>query len=106
MKKQLCLVPVALAMMATTALPAAASADLAKKHNCLACHQIEKKSVGPAYRDIATKYKGDAGAQAILVEKIRKGGSGVWGPVPMAPNPNVPEADLATLAKWVLDGAK
>ncbi len=93
------------AAAAGAALPALANADLAKKHNCLACHQIAKKSVGPAYKDIAAKYKGDAAASARLVEKIRKGGSGVWGPVPMAPNPNVPAADLETLANWILAGA-
>jgi cytochrome c len=81
---------------------AQASEDLAKKHNCLACHQIDKKSVGPAYRDIAKKYKGQADAVAKLSEKVKKGGSGVWGPVPMAPNPAVPDADIKTLVEWAL----
>lgn len=81
---------------------AQASEDLAKKHNCLACHQVDKKSVGPAYKDIAKKYKGQADAVAKLSEKVKKGGSGVWGPVPMAPNPAVPDADVKALVEWVL----
>jgi cytochrome c len=93
----------ALAAGATlAAAPVRADEALAKKHNCLACHQIDKKSVGPAYRDIAKKYKGQAGIEAKLAEKVKKGGSGVWGPVPMAPNPTVPDADIKTLVEWVL----
>ena len=84
------------------AAPAQADEALAKKHNCLACHQIDKKSVGPAYKEIAKKYKGQADAVAKLSEKVKKGGSGVWGPVPMAPNPAVPDADIKTLVEWVL----
>jgi len=82
--------------------PALADEALAKKHNCLACHQIDKKSVGPAYKDIAKKYKGQAGIAAKLAEKVKKGGQGVWGPVPMPPNAAVPDADLKALVKWVL----
>ena len=81
---------------------AKASDDLAKKHNCLACHMIDKKSVGPAYKEVAKKYKGQADAVAKLSDKIKKGGQGVWGPVPMTPHPNIPDADLRALAKWVL----
>lgn len=84
------------------ASPARADEALAKKHNCLACHQIDKKSVGPSYKDIAKKYKGQAGIEAKLAEKVKKGGSGVWGQVPMAPNPAVPDADVKTLVAWVL----
>jgi cytochrome c len=84
------------------AAPARADEALAKKHNCLACHQLDKKVVGPAYKDIAKKYKGQAGAQAKLAEKVKKGGSGVWGPVPMPPNPAVPDADLKKLVDWIL----
>ena len=84
------------------AAPAQADEALAKKHQCLACHQVAAKSVGPAYKDIAKKYKGQADAAAKLAEKVKKGGSGVWGPVPMAPNPTVPDADLKTLVEWVL----
>ena len=75
---------------------------LAKKYNCLACHAVDKKVVGPAYKDVAAKYKGDAGAEAKLVAKVKNGGSGVWGPIPMPPNSSVPDADVKALVKWVL----
>ncbi|MFN7085751.1 MAG: c-type cytochrome [Burkholderiales bacterium] len=86
------------------AVAPAAMADeaLAKKYNCMACHQIDKKSVGPAYKDVAKKYKGQADAVAKLSDKVKKGGSGVWGPVPMPPNAAVPDADVQKLVKWVL----
>lgn len=85
---------------------AAASADLAKKHNCTACHQVDKKSIGPAYQDVAKKYKGQKDAVAKLSEKIKKGGSGVWGAVPMPPNAAVPDADIKALVEWVMTQAK
>ncbi|MCL4184652.1 MAG: c-type cytochrome [Burkholderiaceae bacterium] len=94
------------AAAAGVAAPALASADLAKKYNCIACHSVDKKMVGPAYKDVAAKYKGDASAAAKLVEKVKKGGSGVWGPVPMPPNAAVPDADVKTLVDWVLAGSK
>lgn len=81
--------------------PARADEALAKKHNCLACHQLDKKSVGPAYKDIAKKYKGQDVA-AKLAEKVKKGGQGVWGPIPMPPNAAVPDADVKKLVDWVL----
>ncbi|MGE0875133.1 MAG: c-type cytochrome [Burkholderiales bacterium] len=83
------------------AAPAGADEALAKKYNCLACHQIDKKSVGPSYKDIARKYKGQNVA-AQLAAKVKKGGSGVWGSIPMAPNPAVPDADIQKLVDWVL----
>ena len=86
---------------AAFALPAQADEALAKKHNCLACHTVDKKSVGPAYKDIAKKYKGQSVA-AKLEEKVKKGGQGAWGPVPMPPNPAVPDADIKTLVDWIL----
>jgi cytochrome c len=86
----------------TIAAPAFASADLAKQKNCLACHAADKKLVGPSYRDIAAKYKADKNAQATLAKKIREGGVGVWGQIPMPANPQVNEAEAQTLAKWVL----
>ena len=73
-----------------------------KKHGCAACHANDKKVVGPAYVDVAAKYKGDASAPAKLMEKVKKGGQGVWGPVPMPPNPSVPDADLKTIVTYVL----
>ena len=92
----------ALALAAAAfAIPAQADEALAKKHNCLACHMVDKKSVGPAYKDIAKKYKGQNVA-AKLQEKVKKGGQGAWGPVPMPPNPAVPDADLKTLVDWIL----
>jgi len=84
------------------AAPARADEAMAKKYNCLACHAIDKKLVGPAYKDIAKKYKGQSGAAAMLAEKVKKGGSGVWGPIPMSPNPAVPDADLKKLVDWIL----
>jgi cytochrome c len=86
----------------TVAAPAQASEELAKKHNCLTCHTLDKKSVGPAYKEIAKKYKGQAGIEAKLAEKVKKGGQGVWGPVPMPPNAAVPDADIKTLVGWIL----
>ena len=74
---------------------------LAKKHNCLACHTTDKKLVGPAYKEVAKKYKGQNVA-AKLEEKVKKGGGGVWGPVPMPPNPAVPDKDIKELVDWIL----
>lgn len=93
---------VALACAAAITTPARASEELAKKHNCLACHTVDKKSVGPAYKEIAKKYKGQAGIAAKLAGKVKKGGQGVWGPVPMPPNAAVPDADVKTLVDWLL----
>lgn len=89
---------------AVLSVPAQADEALAKKHNCLACHQVDKKAVGPAYRDIAKKYKGQNVA-AQLEQKVKKGGAGVWGQVPMPPNPAVPDADVKKLIDWVLKQA-
>lgn len=75
---------------------------LAKKNNCFACHAVAKKVVGPSFGDVAAKYRGDAGAEAWLVEKIAKGGKGVWGVMVMTPSPNLSEADRRTLAKYIL----
>jgi len=78
--------------------------ELANKAACTACHQLDKKSVGPAYKDVAKKYKGNAGALAMLSDKVRKGGQGVWGPIPMPPNPadKINDADLKLVVEWVL----
>src|SRR5512135_937711 len=70
---------------------ALASEALAKKYNCLACHAVDKKVIGPAYQDVAAKYKGDAGAEAKLIAKVKNGGSGTWGQIPMPPNSSVPD---------------
>ena len=94
-----------LALLLTTvaiATPALASEELAKKNACTACHAIDKKLVGPAYKEVAKKYKGDAKAEAMLAEKVKKGGVGNWGQVPMPPNANVKDEDVKTLVKWIL----
>lgn len=89
-------------LLASSAM-AAEMNPLAKKHLCASCHMMDKKMVGPSYVDVAKKYKGDATAQAKLEAKVAKGGSGVWGTMPMPPNsPKVPEADIKELVKWVL----
>ncbi|MDD3883960.1 MAG: c-type cytochrome [Gallionella sp.] len=75
---------------------------LAKKNGCLACHAIDKKVFGPAWRDVAAKYRGDSGAEARLAEKIAKGGAGAWGNMPMPANPKISEAERRSLAKFVL----
>ena len=89
-------------VLAVAALPAAANEELAKKNACTACHAVDKKVVGPAFKDVAAKYKGDKTAEAKLVEKVKKGGVGVWGQVPMPPNSAVSDKDIQTLVKWVL----
>jgi cytochrome c len=91
-----------LALSAAAALPAYAQEELAKKHNCLACHTTDKKLVGPSYKEVAAKYRNDPGAEAKLVDKVKKGGQGVWGQVPMPPNSQVPDADIKALVKWIL----
>jgi len=92
----------AVGLFATGAVLADAGEDLIKKSGCSACHANDKKIVGPAYADVAAKYKGDQGAAAKLLEKVKKGGSGVWGPVPMPPNPAVSDADLKTIITYIL----
>ena len=81
---------------------ALAQADLAQKKNCMACHAVDKKVVGPAYKDVAAKYAGQKDAADKLAAKVIKGGSGVWGPVPMPANTQVNEAEAKQLAAWVL----
>jgi cytochrome c len=91
---------------AVHAADAAKAKQLAQKYNCLACHAEDKKLVGPSYKDVAKKYKGDAGAEAKLMEKVRKGGAKVWGPVPMPENTKVSDADLKTIVAYILTLAK
>lgn len=82
---------------------AVANQALAQKSGCLACHGVDKKVLGPALKDIAAKYKGDKSAEGKLVEKVKKGGSGVWGPMPMPANsPQVKDGDIQTIVKWIL----
>lgn len=75
---------------------------LATSKNCMSCHAVERKVLGPAFKDVAAKYKDDKGAVDMLATKIMKGGSGVWGPVPMPANKQVSDAEAKKLAAWVL----
>jgi cytochrome c len=88
------------AMLISTA--ASAQLELAKQKNCLACHTVDKKLVGPAYKDVAKKYAGDKDAAVKLAKKVREGGVGVWGQIPMPANPQVNEAESLQLVKWIL----
>jgi cytochrome c len=88
--------------LAALASPALANLELAQKNACTACHAVDKKVIGPAYMDVANKYRGDAKAAAMLEEKVKKGGVGVWGQVPMPPNTQVKDEDVKTLVKWIL----
>ena len=93
---------IAAALIAMAAAPAFANADLAQKKNCMACHAVDKKLVGPSYKDVAAKYAGQKDAVDMLSAKVIKGGSGVWGPIPMPANPQVSEAEAKQLVQWVL----
>ena len=93
---------VCLALSALASNAALANADLAKAKNCMACHSVSSKVVGPAFKDVAAKYAGQKDAEDKLTRKVLKGGSGVWGAVPMPANAQVSEAEARTLVKWVL----
>ena len=103
---------VIVSMVAATGLMIAGSVmaadmpDLAKKYGCANCHTIDKKVVGPAWQDVANKYKGDAGAAAHLATKIVKGGSGVWGVIPMPDNPKISDPEVSELVTFILGLAK
>ena len=99
MNKHLCKFAVLIASCAS--LPAWADLALATSKNCMACHAIDKKIVGPAYKDVAAKYKGDAGAVDKLASKVKAGGKGVWGEIPMPPN-NVTPDEAKKLVTWIL----
>ncbi len=81
---------------------AMANADLAKSKNCMTCHAVEKKVVGPAFKDVAEKYAGQKDAEAKLVKKVIRGGSGSWGAIPMPANTQLSEAAAHTLVQWIL----
>lgn len=103
MKRNLMMVGVVVASaFASQAAMADPGLDLAKAKNCMACHAVANKVVGPAYKDVAAKYAGQKDAEAKLVTKVMKGGSGTWGAIPMPANPQVSEAEAHTLVKWVL----
>ena len=90
------------AILAIAALPAVANEELAKKNACTACHAVDKKIVGPAFKEVAAKYRNDKTAEAKLVKKVKEGGVGVWGQVPMPPNSSVKDEDIKKLVAWVL----
>jgi cytochrome c len=92
----------ALIAAATVSAPVLADQALATAKNCMACHALDKKLVGPSYKDVAAKYAGNKSAVDTLAHKIQKGGAGVWGPVPMPANPQVSDAEAKKLAAWVL----
>ena len=91
-----------MASLAVLSAPAMADEALAKSKNCLSCHAMDKKLVGPSYKDIAKKYAGDAKAVDMLATKIQKGGAGVWGAIPMPANPQVSDAEAKKLSAWIL----
>jgi cytochrome c len=99
MKKSAILAAIA---VSAAALPATANEELAKKNACTACHAIDKKVVGPAFKEVAAKYRNDKGAEADLIKKVKAGGKGVWGDIPMPPNAHVKDEDIKTLVVWVL----
>ena len=101
MKKTTALL-LAVTMTAAGAALADELEDMMKKNGCNACHAEDKKVIGPSYKDVAAKYKGDAGAVAKLTEKVKKGGSGVWGPVPMPPNAQVKDEDVKKMVELIL----
>jgi cytochrome c len=103
MKHCMKLLPALLFSLAgAAAAPAFAQADLAQKKNCMACHAIDKKVLGPAYKDVAAKYAGQKDAVDKLAAKVVKGGTGVWGNIPMPENPQVTEAEAKQLVTWIL----
>lgn len=87
------------------ALDAAAAKALATKSACLACHAVDKKLVGPAFKDVVAKHKGQTDAEAKVAARIKSGGSGMYGPVPMPAQPNLKDDELKLLAAWILAGA-
>jgi cytochrome c len=103
-KSTLLVLPLLAASILTVAGPAKASEEIVKKARCVACHAVDAKRVGPAYKDVAAKYKGDAKAPAMLFEKVRHGGSGNWGTVPMLPHPadKIGDDDLKAAIAWIL----
>ena len=91
-----------LAAGSAIAADAAKAQALLKQHNCIQCHGIDKKIVGPAYKDVAKKYKGQKDAPTLLAKKVKGGSQGVWGPVPMPPNAAVSDADIKVLVDYIL----
>lgn len=93
---------VLLALGVLSAGNASANEKLAQSSGCMTCHAMDRKTIGPAYKEIAAKYRSDKTAEANLVKKVKAGGSGVWGPTPMPPNAHVKEEDIKSLVHWIL----
>lgn len=93
----------AIVSLALIALPVSADDAVLKQNNCMACHAVDKKLVGPSYKDVANKYRGQSNAADQLAKKIRSGGSGVWGPIPMPAYPQLSEVDAKKLANYILN---
>ena len=91
-----------LALAGTASAPAFAQLDLAQKKNCMACHSVDKKVLGPAYKEVAAKYAGQKDAVDKLADKVVKGGTGAWGNIPMPANPQVTEAEAKQLVGWIM----
>lgn len=91
-------------VFACFAFAGAAHADekLAQSSGCTACHSVDKKLVGPAYKDVAAKYRGNKAAEAELIKKVKAGGKGTWGDIPMPPNTHVKDEDIKTIVRWIL----
>jgi len=103
MKHRTTLLPALLAVLAASAAaPAFAQADFAQKKNCMACHAVDKKVLGPAFKEVAAKYAGQKDAVDKLSAKVMKGGAGVWGNIPMPANPQVNDAEAKQLVQWIL----
>ncbi|CAB3752970.1 c-type cytochrome [Paraburkholderia humisilvae] len=101
----------ALTLSAMAAVPTARAADtprgllIAQRNACLGCHAIDRKLVGPSFQQVASRYKGNTQAEATLERKVKDGGSGVWGVIPMPAHPAMSDADIRTVVEWVLAGA-
>jgi cytochrome c len=93
---------VALSALVSTSARAEPGAELAQAKGCMMCHSVQGKLLGPAYKDIAARYAGQKGSEDKLVQKVLKGGGGVWGPAKMPPNTQLSEAEARTLVKWIL----
>lgn len=102
MKQAMMAALASVSLLAAAGAQAASADDLLKKNACTACHAIDKKGVGPSYKEVADKYRGQADAPAKLAEKVKKGGMGVWGKIPMPPNAAVSDADLKSMITYIL----
>jgi cytochrome c len=102
MKHIMILVAAALLTSGAHAADPKAAETLSKNNGCFACHSVDKKLVGPSYKEIADRYRGDKTAEASLVKKVKAGGKGVWGDIPMSPNAHVKDEDIKTMVQWIL----